>query len=198
MPALLQDASGAARLVLRAPCARGWRGHGAHRLRPFDRLLRRSDREEAAQSLPARLLGAVVRHRGLQPRLRLLPELGHFQEPRDGASQRARNARDDRAGRRAARVRQRRLYLQRSGRLHGICPRHGRSLPRARRQECRRHRGLRLRGAAQAPLRRDGRRERRSQGLHRALLRQTLRRARSRRCSIRSNISCTRRMSGPR
>ncbi len=85
LPAFLPYASGPARPLLRAARPRGRRGHGAHRLRPLDRLLRRSDREEAAQSLPAGLLGAVVRHGGLQPRLRLLPEPGHFQEPRSRA-----------------------------------------------------------------------------------------------------------------
>ena len=44
----------------------------------------------------------------------------------------------------------------------------------------------------------DGRGQRRSQGLHRALLRKALRRLARSRCSIRSNISSTRRMSGPR
>ena len=53
------------------------------------------------------------------------------------------------------------------------------------RQERRRHRGLRLRGAAQAPLRRHGRGERRPQGLHRALLREALRRLAQARCSRR-------------
>ena len=60
--------------LLRAPRARGRRGHGAHGLRPIDRILRRSDREEAAEPFPARLGGAVVRHRGLQPRLLVLSE----------------------------------------------------------------------------------------------------------------------------
>ena len=39
-------------------------------LRPLERLLRRSDREEAAQPLPARHRGPVVRHGRLQPRCR--------------------------------------------------------------------------------------------------------------------------------
>ncbi len=49
------------------------------------------------------------------------------------------------------------------------------SLPGARHQERRGDRGLHLRRAAQAPVRRDGRGQRRSQGLHRALLREALR-----------------------
>ena len=54
----------------------------------IDRVLRRSDREEAAQSLSAWLGGAVVRDRGLQSRLLVLPELGHLEEPRSGAPER--------------------------------------------------------------------------------------------------------------
>ena len=52
-------------------------------LRPLVRVLRRPDREEAAQPLPSRLGGAVVRHRRLQPRLQVLPELGHLEVARD-------------------------------------------------------------------------------------------------------------------
>ena len=154
LPALLPYAGRPARPLLRAPRARGRRGHGAHRLRPLDRLLRRSDREEAAQPLPAGLVGAVVRHGRLQPRLRLLPELGHLQEPRDGAPQRGRHARHDRARRGALGVRQRRLHLQRPGHFHGIRGRHGGRLPGARDQERRGDRGLHLRRAAQALVRR--------------------------------------------
>ncbi len=87
LPALLPSARRPARPVLRAARPRGRRGHGADRLRPLDRLLRRPDREEAAEPFPAGLLGAVVRHGRLQSRLRLLPELGHLQEPRDGAAE---------------------------------------------------------------------------------------------------------------
>ena len=64
---------------------RGAQG-GAHRadeLRPLLRLLHRSHREEAAQPLPARHAGALLRHRRLQPRLPVLPELGHLQVARD-------------------------------------------------------------------------------------------------------------------
>ena len=46
-------------------------------------VLRRPGGEEAAQPLPARLGGALLRHRGLQPGLPVLPELGHLQVPRD-------------------------------------------------------------------------------------------------------------------
>ena len=63
-----------------ASCAtRQRRPHGAHHLRPFLGLLHRPDREEAAQPLLPRHQRAVVRHRRLQPRLPVLPELGHLQ-----------------------------------------------------------------------------------------------------------------------
>ena len=176
LPALLPYAPGPPGPLLRQAGARGRRGHGADRLRPLDRLLRRSDREEAAEPLPARLLGPLVRHGGLQPRLLLLPEPRHFQEPRSRAPEFRCDAGDDRPRRGAAGLRQRRLHLQRPGHLHGIRARHGGRLPRERDQERRGDRGLRLRGAAQAPLCRHGRRECRSQGLHRALLREALRR----------------------
>ena len=51
----------------------------AHELRPVERVLHRPDREEAAQPLPARHLGALVRDRRVQPGLPLLPELGHLE-----------------------------------------------------------------------------------------------------------------------
>ena len=68
------------------------------------------------------------------------------------------------------RLRERRLHLQRSDHLPGVRGRHGRSLPGARDQERRRDRGLHLRGAAQAPVRRDGRGQRGPQGLYGAFL----------------------------
>ena len=55
--------------VLRARAGTTTSTGGAHDLRPLERLLRRSDREEAAQPLPARHVGALVRHGRLQPRL---------------------------------------------------------------------------------------------------------------------------------
>src|SRR5207253_6232415 len=51
-------------------------------LRPLLRLLHRSDREEAAQSLSPRHAGALLRHGRLQPDLQVLPELGHFESAR--------------------------------------------------------------------------------------------------------------------
>ena len=85
LSALMQAAGRAARALFRArPCGRR---DGADHLGPVVGLLRRSDREEAAQPFPARHAGAVVRHRRLQPRLQVLPELGHLQEPRDRPAQ---------------------------------------------------------------------------------------------------------------
>ena len=66
MPAPVQVPGRPARPVFRACPPR--RCHPANHLRPVVGLLRRSDREEAAQPLPARLAGPVVRHGGLQPR----------------------------------------------------------------------------------------------------------------------------------
>ena len=90
----------------------------ADHLRALERLLRRPDREEAAQPLPSRHAGAVLRHRRLQPGLQVLPELGHL-------ASRARSTpwptrpRPERspARPRAARLPQRRLHLQRPGDL---------------------------------------------------------------------------------
>ena len=61
-------------------------------------------------------------------------------------------------------MRQRRLHLQRPGHLHGIRARRRGRLSRAGREECRRHRRLHLRRAAQALVRGHGRGECRSQG----------------------------------
>ena len=77
VPARVQAARRPARALLR-PRPRG-RPDRAHDLRPVERVLRRPDREEAAQPLPARHVGALVRHRRLQPRLPVLPELGHLE-----------------------------------------------------------------------------------------------------------------------
>src|SRR3954469_10598464 len=55
-------ARGAAGSVLRARA--GGRPGGVHLLRRVQRLLRRPDREEAAEPLPAGQRGSVIRHRG--------------------------------------------------------------------------------------------------------------------------------------
>ena len=82
LPARLPPARGPARRVLRPP-ARGRRDR-AHDLRPLVGLLHRSDREEAAEPLLPGFVGALVRHRGLQSRVQVLPELGHLEVARDG------------------------------------------------------------------------------------------------------------------
>ncbi len=58
----------------------------------------------------------LVRHRGLQPRLPVLPELGHLEVQGDGHARRRGVAGGDRPGRRGPRLPQRRLHLQRPGR----------------------------------------------------------------------------------
>ena len=57
----------------------GRRRDGAHDLRPLLGLLRRPDREEAAEPFLSRHERALVRHRGLQPGVQVLPELGHLE-----------------------------------------------------------------------------------------------------------------------
>ena len=77
LPARLHAARRPARPVLRARGAR--RRDRAHELRALERLLHRPHREEAAQPLSAGHARALVRHGRLQPRLPVLPELGHQQ-----------------------------------------------------------------------------------------------------------------------
>src|ERR1700746_500847 len=57
-------------------------------LRTGVRLLHRPDREEAAEPLLSRHERVVVRNRGLQPGLPVLPELGHLEIARDGPGKR--------------------------------------------------------------------------------------------------------------
>ena len=113
LPARLPAARGPARRLLRAPARR--RRDGADDLRPLVGLLHRPDREEAAQPLLSRLERALVRHRRLQSRLQVLPELGHLEVARDGHAD-GRGHRRRRSPRRPRRLRlpQRRLHLQRS------------------------------------------------------------------------------------
>ena len=82
--------------------ARRGRRDRAHDLRPLERVLRRPDREEAAQPLPAGDAGALVRDGRLQPRLPVLPELGHLEVARRRHPRGRRLARDDRRRRRAS------------------------------------------------------------------------------------------------
>jgi len=155
---------------------------------------RRSDREEAAQSLSA-WLGRCCRSGTAGCNLACsFCQNWDISKSREVARLSAQAAPETiaRAGR-AAGLRQRCLHLQRSGHLPGICTRRCRRLSRARREKRRGHRRLHLRGAAQALVRWHGRSECRSERLHRTLLRQALRPARSRPSSIRSNISFTKR-----
>ena len=131
LPAPVPPPRGPARLLLR-PRARGRRAR-PHDLRALERVLRRPDREEAAQPLPAGHAGALVRHRRLQPRLQLLPELGHLasrarwtRSPTRPPRSRSRRPRE-RLG-----CRTRRLHLQRPGHLPRVRRRHRDGLPRAR------------------------------------------------------------------
>src|SRR5687767_13941768 len=75
-PAARMTASGAC-----ASCARAAAQSSCSRPGPLLKLLRRPDREEAAQPFPAGHGGAVVQHRRLQPDLQVLPELGHLEGP---------------------------------------------------------------------------------------------------------------------
>ena len=130
LPAAVQAARGPARAVLRPGAQR--RPDGADHLRPLERLLHRSHREEAAQPLPARHAGPVVRHRRLQPDLQVLPELGHLEVAGVRPADRSGDAGGDRPRRRGQRLPQRRLHLQRSGDLPGVRRRRGAGLPGAR------------------------------------------------------------------
>ena len=91
---------------------------GADDLWAFVGLLHRSDREEAAQSFLPGLKRAVVRHRRLQPRLQVLPELGHQQDRATWTAWPTRPRPEAiAAGAAQARLPERRLHLQRSGDL---------------------------------------------------------------------------------
>src|ERR1700686_5828438 len=82
----MQAARRATRLLFR-PAGAGWR-RCADDLRTRVRLLHRPDREEAAEPLLSRHERVVVRDSGLQPRLPVLPELGHLESAREGPGKR--------------------------------------------------------------------------------------------------------------
>ncbi len=168
VPARVQAERRAARVLLRAH--EPGRPDGADHLRPLVRLLHRSDREEAAQPLLSRHVGAVVRHRRLQPRLQVLPELGHLQGARVGSPRRPGRTGRHRRRRGAGRLQERRLHLQRPGHLGRVRHRRGPRVPRARHQDRRRHRRLHHARGARRLLRPHGRGQRRPQGVHRGLL----------------------------
>ncbi len=159
---------GTAGAVLRSDAIR--RRDRPHDLRPIQRVLRRSHREEAAEPLPPGNPGAVVRHGRLQPGVPLLPELGHLQVAGDRHAGGSGVTRAHRPGGPGAGVPQRRFHLQRPRDLHGVRHGRGRRLPRARDQSGGGHRGLRLSRAAGRALLPHGRGERRPQGVQRGLL----------------------------
>ena len=139
------------------------------------------DREEAAQPLPARQRGPVLRHRGLQPRLQVLPELGHQQVARDGHADGRGEPRRDRGGRRSRRAPGRVaftyndpvIFAEYAMDVADAC--HARGVKTVAVTA-----GYISPRTAARVLRADGRGQRRPQGVHRRLLREADRRAGSR------------------
>ena len=174
LPPTLPAVGRPARPLLRTR-ARGRRPR-ADELRTLERLLHRPHREEAPEPLPAGHARALLRHRGLQPLLPLLPELGHLEEPRARTALRRGAARAHRRRRARARRAERRLHLQRSGDLPRVRDRDRARVPDRGNPERGGDGRLRGPGAARRAVRRDGRGERRSQGLHRVVLQEGLRR----------------------
>ena len=168
LSACVQVARGPAWPLLRARPAR--RRGRAPDVRPLERLLRRPDREEATEPFPARQRRLLLRHRRLQPRLPLLPELGHLEVSGDGHAGGRGFARGDRSSCGEARLRERRVHLQRSGDLPRIRRRRRRRLPGARHQDGGGDRRLRLSRAVRRVLCAHGRGEHRPEGFQRRLL----------------------------
>src|ERR1017187_153187 len=77
----MQAQGGTARPLFRARARR--RRDRPDDLRQEQRLLRRPNREEAPEPLPPGLVGSLFRHGRMQPRLPVLPELGHLEVPAD-------------------------------------------------------------------------------------------------------------------
>ncbi len=140
------------------------------RLWQIDRVRGRSSREEAAEPLLPGTVGALVRHGRMQPRMQVLPELGHQQGAHRRETQRRRITRADRRARAAQRVQRHRLHLQRSGDLGGVRDRHRRGRARGGIEERVRLRRLRDRRSEARDLPLHGRDQHRSQGVHRRLL----------------------------
>ena len=132
LPARLPAARGPARLLLRAQ-ARGRRGWCSPATAASTGFCVDPDREEAAQPL---LPGTrpVVRHRRLQPRLQVLPELGHLEGARDGPPRRRRRPRGHRPAAREG-CPSVAYHLQRSGHLRRVRDRHRARGARARRRD---------------------------------------------------------------
>ena len=132
LPALLPHGRRSGGILLHPPEPR--RQAGAARLRPLDRVRDRSDREEAAQPFPPGHARAELRHRGLQPRLQVLPELGHLEGEARRAGAAAQHARRGRRSRGRPGRAVDRLHLQRSGHLGRVRHRHRARGAAARRQ----------------------------------------------------------------
>src|SRR5256886_1384636 len=162
VPARLQAARGPARHVLRAQDGR--RPHGAHHVRPLLRVLHRPGREEAAQPLLSGDQHPVLRHRGLQPGVQVLPELGHLEIARDGPPAGPGQPGKNRRRGPQARLQIGRVHVQRPGDLRRVCDGHRRRLPCEGGESRGRHRGLYPCRPAARVLRQDGRRERRPEG----------------------------------
>ena len=193
-PASCATASGA---VLRAR-PRG-RRRRPHHVRPVERLLRRPHREEAAEPLPPRLVGALVRHRRLQPRLPFCQNWDISKSQGDRHARRRRVARGDRPRGRGARLPQRRVHLQRPGDLHGVRDRRRRTrATRAASQTVAVTAGYVCAEPRREFFAAHRRRQRRPQGVHRGLLPPHVRRRTSPPCSTRSSTSSTRPTCGSR
>ena len=173
LPARLPAARRPARRLLRPDARR--RPDDPDHLRPVVRVLRGPGREEAAEPLLSRVEHSLVRHRGLQPRVQVLPEPRHLEVARDGHPRRPGEPGDDRARRGRARMQVGRVHLQRPGDLRRVRDGCRRRVPRPGRADGGGDRGLHLARRARGVLRQDGRGERRPEGVHRRVLLQALR-----------------------
>ena len=170
LPALLPHGRRSGGLLLHPPEPR--RQAGAARLRALDRVRDRSDREEAAQPFLPGDARAQLRHGGLQPRLQVLPELGHL----EGASSTTRACAPTRPTRSSTLAvapgrAVDRLHLQRSGDLGRV--RHRHRARGARGAACKNvlvTAGYVTDEARARAVRRRRRRQRRPQGVHRGVL----------------------------
>ena len=115
-------------------------------------------------TISTRALDPLVRHRGLQPRVQVLPELGHLQVARDGPAAGRGHARNDRRRGDPPGLQVGGVHLQRPGDLRRVRDGHRRRLPRPGRADRGGHRGLHPCRAAPRVLRKDGRGERRPEG----------------------------------
>src|SRR5438132_10298285 len=110
MSTVLQTERRPARFLF-CPSAVG-RSDGADDLWTEQRVLCRSDREEAAEPFFAGNERAFLRHSRMQPWLPVLSKLGHLQSTRMGQARRCRVAGADRARSGTTRLSLRRVHLQ--------------------------------------------------------------------------------------